>query len=61
MPHPELKIPFKKYRLSFKGITGGDGAADIITRLNEEQLKEVLNYNVDIKSCKEYKGKIIED
>jgi hypothetical protein len=59
MSLPEHQIPFKKYRITFKGITGNDGAADLITRLTEEELRNIFNYTVEVKSCKEYTGKII--
>lgn len=33
----------------------------ILTDMKEEDLREILNYQTEIASCKEYKGKIKEE
>ena len=50
-------MEYKIYTIQSKN--GANSRKDkIITSLNEDDLRELLNYDIEIISCKDYKGKI---
>jgi hypothetical protein len=49
---------FRRYDLTWDR---GQSVGAIFTRLDEETVKRILNYDVEIKSSEEYKGGKIND
>ena len=52
-------MKYKIYTIQFKDINGTSLRKEkIISSLEEEDLRELLNYNIQIVGCEEYKGKL---
>ena len=52
-------MKYNIYTIEFKDINGTSLRKEkIISSLEEEDIRELLNYDVQIVGCEEYKGKI---